>query len=78
MAEARELTNKIEPRPGEMIPTEEIKRMVDVLINLAKSYPPTSEMHQACLHRANHYMDLVDSWRKSMRPLPAGESDPRD
>lgn len=70
------LTNKVQPRAGELIPTEEIARMVDVLIGLAKSYPPESAMHQMLLLRAEHYMDLVDSWRQSMKPVIG--PDPRD
>lgn len=72
------ILTKIEPRGGEAIPTEEIKRMVDVLISLAESYPPDSEMHKTCLLRASYYMDLVMSWRHSQRQLKPGESDPRD
>lgn len=45
------------------IPEEWIKEHVDKLLDMASKFDNNSPMREACLLRAEYYMDLVKAWR---------------
>ncbi len=54
--------------PEDCIPEEWIKHHVDTLLDMAKKLKP-GKMSDACLVRAEYYMDLVKTYRERDKQL---------
>lgn len=48
------------------IPEKFIQNQIDILLNMAKSLGQHTAMGQACLVRAEYYIDLVKAYRESI------------
>jgi hypothetical protein len=50
---------------SECIPEQFIKNQIDTLLGMANKFGPLTPMGQACMHRAEYYMDLVKAYKES-------------